>query len=94
MHGERDHAFDSFLLGLTEFRRTSTNVLRSLTVILVLIGGRIEFKVKIIPYEGNDNWIEGVILKAHKCLISDTIPERSADCDYCRYREEVIKVEK
>jgi len=55
--------------------------------------GKIEFDVKIIPYKGNDGWVEQTILDIHKCLMSDTIPESAEDCDYCRYRKEVAKVE-
>jgi len=47
--------------------------------------GKLEFNVKIIPYEGNDSWIEKTICELHACLVADEIPESNADCDYCRY---------
>jgi len=56
--------------------------------------GKIEFDVKIIPYKGNDGWVEQTILDIHKCLMSDIVPESAEDCDYCRYRKEITKVEK
>jgi len=46
---------------------------------------RLEFDITIIPYTGNDSWIERVILEAHKCLNGAKIPEAGADCDYCDY---------
>ncbi len=46
---------------------------------------KLEFNVKIIPYTGNDSWVEGVIAKLHKCLSSETIPAPGKDCDYCAY---------
>jgi len=55
--------------------------------------GKIEFDVKIIPYKGNDSWVEGTILELYKCLMSEEIPEPAQDCDYCRYRTEVAKIE-
>jgi CRISPR/Cas system-associated exonuclease Cas4 (RecB family) len=55
---------------------------------------RIEFDVKVIPYEGNDEWLEKTISDIKKCLMSDVVPKRSPDCDYCRYREEANKIEK
>ena len=55
---------------------------------------KIEFDVKIIPYKGNDGWIEEAILKAHETLMKDTVPQASADCDYCAYRQEAAKMEK
>ena len=47
---------------------------------------KIEFRVKLIPYTGDDGWIEPTILEAHVCLNADELPSSSADCDYCRYR--------
>lgn len=51
---------------------------------------KIEFDVSVIPYKGNDSWIEQTIIDLHKCLLSDEIPEMAKDCDYCRYRKEVV----
>lgn len=46
---------------------------------------KLEFAITIIPYKGDDSWIEGKIIELHKCLNSDTIPEANPDCDYCTY---------
>lgn len=51
--------------------------------------GKLEFSIKLIPYEGNDAWIPGVIQKIHACLMSDDIPEMGEGCDFCRYRNAV-----
>lgn len=51
--------------------------------------GKIEFDVKVIPYEGDSGWVEGKIEEIHKCLRADEIPESGEDCDYCAYREAV-----
>jgi len=48
---------------------------------------KIEFEVDVIPYVGNDNWIEETILNLHKCLLEKEIPAMDPDCDYCRYRK-------
>lgn len=52
---------------------------------------KIEFDVVIIPYKGNDSWVEKTILGARECLSSDKIPEMAKDCDYCCYRREIVK---
>ena len=52
---------------------------------------KLEFDVKILPYKGDDSWLEDVITDAHKCLISDSIPDLGKDCDYCAYNDEVEK---
>lgn len=54
---------------------------------------KLEFNVKILPYTGDDSWIPGTIVKAHTCLMSDTIPESGADCDFCAYRKAARQVE-
>jgi hypothetical protein len=47
---------------------------------------KLEFAAKIIPYEGDDGWIDDAILAAHETLMSDIFPAVAADCDYCTYR--------
>ena len=49
--------------------------------------GRLEFDIKIIPYEGDTSWVEGTILEAIECLKSDKLPKPDPDCDFCRYRK-------
>ena len=46
---------------------------------------KLEFRVNLIPYTGNDSWVEKTIFEAHKCLNGDKIPEAHLDCDYCSY---------
>ena len=50
-------------------------------------GAKLDFNIKIIPYIGDDRWIEGTILDIHKCLISDIMPASGQDCDFCKYAE-------
>ena len=54
--------------------------------------GKLEFDVKIIPYKGDDSWVEGTLMEIKKCLEGSEIPEASADCDYCQYRSAAEKV--
>lgn len=51
------------------------------------LNGKLHFDIKIIPYEGNDSWIEPTLLEIKKCLINKTIPTSNPDCDFCRYRK-------
>lgn len=55
--------------------------------------GHLVFEISLIPYVGDDSWIEQTIKDAKACLMSDKIPEPGPDCDYCRYREAVNSVE-
>lgn len=51
--------------------------------------GKLEFDVKIIPYEGDDSWIEATLKKIKDCLMAEEAPPSDPDCDFCRYREAV-----
>ncbi len=46
---------------------------------------KLEFRVNLIPYEGNDAWVEQTICDIHKCLNGNDIPQSGHDCDYCSY---------
>ena len=51
---------------------------------------RLDFKIKIIPYEGDTSWIENKLLEIKECLTKDEIPEMNPNCDYCNYRKEAV----
>ena len=56
--------------------------------------GRIEFDIHLIPYKGDDSWVEKTLFKIKECLESDTIPKSGKKCDWCDYwnaREECEK---
>lgn len=46
---------------------------------------KLDFDIKLIPYEGNYSWIDSTLVEIKKCLDSNTIPEFSQNCDYCLY---------
>ena len=56
--------------------------------------GKLEFDVTVLPYKGDDSWVEGAVLNMRKCLDKDSLPEQADDCDFCLYREAVKKAEK
>lgn len=49
--------------------------------------GKLEFDVDLLPYDGNDGWIEGVIENLAACLQSPIIPASGSECEYCAYRD-------
>lgn len=51
--------------------------------------GKLEFAIKLIPYEGDDSWVEKTILSAIECLKDQEMPNSNSDCDFCRYRKAV-----
>jgi hypothetical protein len=49
----------------------------------------VSFKVSLIPYEGDDSWIESQLGKARKCLQWGDPPPVSKDCRQCAYLEDI-----
>ncbi len=54
--------------------------------------GKLEFVVKLIPYDGDDSWVEQVLMNAKKCLDGNSIPSANPNCDFCAYRKAVREV--
>ncbi len=50
-----------------------------------IFGGKLEFSISVLPYIGNDSWVEETLLAIQKCLESDHIPDQSKKCDFCQY---------
>lgn len=53
----------------------------------------LEFRIKVIPYEGTDKWIWSTIKEIYKTLNQSDIPVSNSDCEYCKYVSEVGNVE-
>ena len=51
---------------------------------------KLEFKTKLIPYQGNDQWVEPTLRDIKECLLSDTTPDPSEKCEYCKYVSESV----
>ena len=51
--------------------------------------GRVEFDVDLLPYDGNDSWVEVTIERITGCLNQDQIPDPNERCDQCKYNQEI-----
>ena len=54
---------------------------------------KLDFKTKIIPYEGDDSWIEPTLLEIKKCLDDDRMPAVGSAamggvCEFCDYAKQ------
>lgn len=54
--------------------------------------GKLEFDIKLLPYIGDDSWVEPTLFEIKQCLDDPRVPKASAECDHCRYREAAGKV--
>lgn len=50
-----------------------------------MFNNKLEFDVTLIPYIGNDVWVEKIIFAAHRCLNQNIPPLSNRQCDYCNY---------
>jgi hypothetical protein len=51
----------------------------------------VRIKSSLLPYEGNDSWVEDILFDIKTCLMNDQLPELSGSCDYCSYWDAVKK---
>ncbi|MDD4990096.1 MAG: PD-(D/E)XK nuclease family protein [Candidatus Pacebacteria bacterium] len=55
---------------------------------------KLEFNVKVIPYQGNGSWIEKTLADIKNCLEQNIMPQPSFNCPYCNYRRAAKQYEK
>ena len=55
-------------------------------------GGKLEFDIDIIPYQGRDNWVEGILYEIRQCLTGG-LPSYNELCPHCNYRRASQQVE-
>ena len=53
---------------------------------------RLDFTIKVIPYLGNDDWIEPTLHELKNCLTNPTPPASAQNCTYCRYVNKTLSV--
>ena len=55
--------------------------------------GKLEFDLKLIPYAGDDSWVEGAIEEAYDCLMRENLPDPDPGCEFCQYRAAARELE-
>src|SRR3989304_1921995 len=53
---------------------------------------RLEFNISLIPYTGNDSWVEGTLVKIKKCLNSKRVHGYTDGGEWSRYQRELRKL--
>lgn len=49
--------------------------------------GVLEFELSLISHKGDDSWIEPTLGKIKECLMKDTVPKASQECEYCAFTD-------
>lgn len=60
---------------------------------LAAFDGKLEFDVRVLSYDGNDDWVAGTLITMRKCLRSSKIPKSAEDCEYCAYTQSVASLD-
>jgi len=55
---------------------------------------KVEFKVSLLPYDGNDDWVETALIEAKETLNRGDLPPADENCDFCTYRQETAVFER
>jgi CRISPR/Cas system-associated exonuclease Cas4 (RecB family) len=60
-------------------------------------GDQLTFKTKLIPYTGNDSWVEPTLKMMKQCMESDMMPPvgdhiMGGECEFCAYARERAKL--
>ncbi len=54
---------------------------------------RLDFDIKVIPYDGSSAWVVQALQEIKTCLSSDSAPQPSDNCEYCTYRKSARDVQ-
>lgn len=49
--------------------------------------GILEFELSIVSHKGDGSWIEPTLRKIKECLMSDTVPKPTPECEYCTFSD-------
>jgi hypothetical protein len=50
------------------------------------LNGKLEFRPYLLPYDGDDSWVNDALLEAHRCLRTPEMPPLNEKCEWCEYR--------
>ena len=50
-------------------------------------GKRLEFTIKLLPYDGDDGWIEETLAAIRRTLTASAPPPNTGKCEYCVFAE-------
>ena len=53
---------------------------------------QLEFKTKLIPYKGNDAWVEPTLMEVKETLLQDSPPDADPKCSYCAYVKKTLMI--
>jgi len=59
---------------------------------LAAFDAHLEFRIKLIPYDGDDSWVEGTLETIRDTLNASEPPPLDKRCEYCRFAQRAVGV--
>lgn len=53
---------------------------------------KLEFRINLLPHEGNDEWVKDAVLEARRVLDLDRVPEQNPECTFCSYADAIERI--
>jgi len=53
---------------------------------------RLEFSIRLLPYDGDDRWVEGTLAKIRATLMRSEAPPPAAGCEFCAFTARAARV--
>jgi hypothetical protein len=53
--------------------------------------GKLEFTIKLIPYDGDDSWVEGTLVQIRDTLSAPEPPALNRTCEFCMFSAKAIR---
>ncbi len=47
--------------------------------------GKLQFRIKLIPYDGDDSWVEGTLMQIRDTLSAPEAPALNVNCEFCNF---------
>ena len=57
---------------------------------LPAFGARLEFTIKLLPYDGDDGWVDDTLAAIRRTLDADAPPPNKGRCEYCTYAAKAV----
>ncbi|MGH8616981.1 MAG: PD-(D/E)XK nuclease family protein [Burkholderiales bacterium] len=51
----------------------------------------LRFRTRLIPYDGDDSWVEPALESVSRCLSLSAAPQSGSDCEQCQYVDKVMQ---
>jgi predicted NUDIX family NTP pyrophosphohydrolase len=53
----------------------------------------VRFRMTVIPYDGDDSWVDALVIRAKHCLDADVPPTASPGCHWCQFVRDAGELE-